>query len=243
MNVIFRYFQFAKWLNKQTRTVSMRRNRQRVYFNKTFHSRHNLLAFEHIDELVDKGEMIKRGNSTTVSKVNLSGQWVVIKRYNTNSILAGIKQLFCVSKAYNSWFVGHWMRHNGIATPNPLAVVELQLGLLWKRSYLVAEYLPFCPLEAFLQDEKYRDLHISKMVERMRALFAALRHARVSHGDCKISNLPCLQDDICLVDLDHASMHAFGLLLWWRLRRDKRRFIRNFEQDPEIKKRCMEALQ
>jgi serine/threonine-protein kinase RIO1 len=242
MHWFHKYCDFVKWLNKQTLRVKMRRGKQRVYFNKGFHSQKNLLSLEHIDELVDKGEILKRGNSTTVSKVELNDQTVVIKRYNTNSIWSGIKQLVKVTYAYNCWFIAHWLRWNNISTPKPLAVVELKLGFLWKRSYLITEYAPFCSLDDFLQDPTHSEINIDKTEQRIRVLFSTLRKAHVSHGDFKSSNLLCLQDDICLVDLDHAYFHFVGVMLLLRLKRDKKRFLKNFNDSSKLQERFRKVL-
>lgn len=233
MNRFSRFFNFVKDLSKQSVRVKLLGGRQLVYFSKTFYNQKSRHSLHHLDDVMAQGEMLKKGNSTTVVKAELSEQVVVIKRYNTNSIFSGLKQLIRVSAAYNSWFIAHWLLRNNIPTPRPLAAVELSIGLFRKRSYYIYEYLEFKSLKDLVLNAQDAE-ELDKICEKVVLLFKAMHKARLSHRDFKVTNLLMHHDEICVIDLDHASYRYSSLMLNHYLRKDRNRFVKNFKDNPEL---------
>ena len=236
------FWKFTTALTKSTVVIKRRPTKQTIYFDKSFHSLKHSRTLERIDELIKKGTIYKNGKTTTVAQIDFLGQPLVVKRYNTHSIWDGIKQLLKVSRAYNSWFYAHWMMANNIFTPVPRAVIEQDLGWLRKRSYYIYQALDFIPLMQVLQTEPVDSPLSQHLQNRIVDLFKACKRACVHHCDFKITNFLVYQNEIYLIDLDHMSFNFTPLMLHILQKRDKKRFLRNFEQHPDLYQRFKSLL-
>jgi len=184
-----------------------------------------------LDAHLDKPERnIKNGRTCTVVRTELAGQDVVIKRYNLKNFWHGLNRTFRPSRAAVSWANAHRLLISNIATPAPIALVEVRVGILRRRAYYVSAYLEAPDIAQFLIQEQ--DAEVKKQVAyEVALLFYRLSLLRISHGDCKASNIKILDKKPVLLDLD--SMRALPWRFEYRHVKDLKRFMRNWIGDVE----------
>lgn len=187
------------------------------------------------DTALEAGQMLKRGGSATVARVDMHGQRWVLKRYNLKGLLHWLKRFWRPSRAWHSWREGNRLLLLGIATPQPLAVLERRWLWLRGRAYLITEYCGgqdiiahFAPYQQATPPEA--DL------QALDRLFAALLRERISHGDLKGHNL--FWDDVrscwSLIDLDAMRQHRSDRSFARAYARDRARFLRNWPADSAL---------
>ncbi|MFN3235068.1 MAG: lipopolysaccharide kinase InaA family protein [Gammaproteobacteria bacterium] len=220
---------FVADLERSILKVKSKSGKQTIIANKRLFTPHILNTFSHLDDIIKKSDMLKDGDTTTVVKSTLEEQPIVIKRYNTETLLDTFKQLIRVTRAYNAWFHAHWLLKNNIFTPKPLATVEIKKYWVIKKSYYIYEYLDLTPLEDILFDQDLTEETLNAYGKKITALFEACQKARISHSDFKITNIYVYKENLCLIDLDHIRYHYFDWSLKRGLEKDKRRFLKNFK--------------
>jgi len=143
---------------------------------------------ENIDLLTEQGHLYKTGGAATVAQVQLQGRSLVVKRYNVKSLGHWLKRFWRPSRAWHSWIAGNRLQLLGIATPQPLAVLERRWCWLRGRAYLITEY---CGGQDIIA--RFQAFHDGSPPESdllaLDRLFAALLRERISHGDFKGHNL------------------------------------------------------
>ena len=178
------------------------------------------------DALIKGGEIIKDDATTTVAKVVLSDDTVVmIKRYNVRSFAKGIKRLCRTSRARKSWDAGIRLRELGFLTPEPLALFEQRFGCFRGESYLICAFVAgedlghhFAHYPAFLQVVIYQQL--LRILSLMKLL-------RMSHGDMKATNFLWHPAGIYLLDLDASRSWSNPAAHLCALTKDARRLAKN----------------
>ncbi len=189
------------------------------------------------DAWVAQGAMLKDGGTCTVVRAVAGSIDCVLKRYNLKNFRHALSRSWRPSRAWHSWRAGHLLRHLGIATPEPLAVLEERFGPLRRRAFLVTRH---CPGRSLLEQldagrEPARD-EAAALLE----LFAALHSMRIEHGDLKATNLLWLDGQIWVVDLDAMHRHASTTSYVRAWRRDRRRFLANWPEGSALR-RWLEA--
>lgn len=145
------------------------------------------------DAALRHGTALKRGNSAIVTRVQVRGREVVVKRYNAGSYLRRLRASIRGSRALRAWRNGHRLRLLGISTPAPIAVVVERFGPLQGRAWLVTEVA-----EGTRLDRTDPLAHVEGLV----ALFRALARAGLVHGDTKAGNFLVNAAGPVLLDLD-----------------------------------------
>jgi tRNA A-37 threonylcarbamoyl transferase component Bud32 len=204
------------------------------------------------DAFIARGHLCKAGGTATVARVDLAGRAFIVKRYNIKHLGHWLTRFWRPSRAWHSWREANRLVGLGIATAQPLAVVERRW--LWLRgpAFLITEYLPGPDALAVFQSGQPPDAgeageRAVSMPARLesvwqhelaalQALLADLRRARLCHGDCKGHNLiwqPAPQGEggrWALIDLDamrpyHSQRAAY---------RDRARLLRNWPQESPL---------
>lgn len=185
------------------------------------------------DTLSTQEDLLKNGHSSTVGKAYFEGNPVVIKRYNVKGIHHYLKICLKPSRAAKSWRNAHFLRLLGIATAEPIAFLEKRFGFLRGKAYFITRFVPGVTLTHYFASA-VSDGEKAKMATKVMALFQQLFLSRLSHGDLKASNFLVDNGEIKLIDLDSLCRHRtrFGLHRAWE--HDWARFMRNWEQQPEI---------
>ncbi|WP_339523283.1 lipopolysaccharide kinase InaA family protein [Pseudomonas sp. EA_35y_Pfl2_R111] len=187
------------------------------------------------DALLAQGRALKLGGSATVALVHQAERELVVKRYNVKSVAHWLKRFWRPSRAWHSWVEGNRLLLLGIATPQPLAVLEQRWCWLRGRAYLITEYCGGQDIIARFQPYQDRTPPESELLALDR-LFAALLRERISHGDFKGSNL--FWDENLgrwsLIDLDAMQQHRSARSFARAYARDRARFLRNWPADSAL---------
>lgn len=180
-----------------------------------------------LDEVMERGQILKRGNTCTVCRVEIAGRDAVIKRYNHKGWWHSLRHTLKGSRARKCWQHGYRLAWAGIPTPLPLAFIETMNGPLVRQSYLVYEYVPGTSLREFLLQAPEADRQ--QAVEKARAVIESLGRLGVSHNDLKLNNFLVNGEGLHLIDLDSMKHHRF--------RRPLRSACENMRRDFEARLR------
>lgn len=186
---------------------------------------------------------LKKGRSATVVKVEMDGQWFVIKRYNLKHLWHRLRRMLRSTRAYRAFRLAHKLTHFHVATAQPIAYLEHHFLGLKARSYLVTELLPATNLGNYCQDKTADDESVIRMAMRVAGLLSALKALNITHGDLKKTNILINQQEYpVFIDLDGACEHTTltGLDRAWK--REIKRFLMNFETAPSVKSLFKERL-
>lgn len=176
--------------------------------------------------------ILKDGNSATVVRARVGGEFRVIKRYNIKGPWHAVRRALKPLPRYRlAWLNGQRLTLLGIPTARPLALVERRLGPLRGVAYLVMEDLGDLDLAAEIAAAGLTERRLAEIA----ALFCALSMAGLSHGDTKVSNFLVTPAGVALVDLDAMAEKS-------RCHTDVRRFLANFDRTPEVRERFRAAL-
>ncbi|WNF46349.1 lipopolysaccharide kinase InaA family protein [Pseudomonas sp. SG20056] len=188
-----------------------------------------------LDQLTEQGHIYKTGGAATVAQVQLQGRPLVVKRYNVKSLAHWLKRFWRPSRAWHSWVEGNRLQLLGIATPQPLAVLERRWCWLRGHAYLITEY---CGGQDIIA--RFQAFHDGSPPESdllaLDRLFAALLRERISHGDFKGHNLFWDERLACwsLIDLDAMQQHRSARSFARAYARDRARFLRNWPADSAL---------
>jgi tRNA A-37 threonylcarbamoyl transferase component Bud32 len=186
-----------------------------------------------LDVRTEQGHIYKTGGAATVAQVQLQGRPLVVKRYNIKHFAHWLKRFWRPSRAWHSWREGHRLHVLGIATPQPLAVLERRWCWLRGRAYLITEYCGgediIARFQAYQQIAPPEDELLA-----LDRLFAALLRERISHGDFKGHNLFWDSGRWSLIDLDAMQQHRSQRRFAKAYARDRARFLRNWPADSAL---------
>ncbi|MDH3638610.1 MAG: lipopolysaccharide kinase InaA family protein [Gammaproteobacteria bacterium] len=177
------------------------------------------------------GQLFKSDSTTTVARVLGDDLDLVIKRYNTRNRWHVFKRALRRTRAMRSWNMAHELLRIGVSTPPPAAVIEERWGPFRKRSYFINEFVPGEPCWSYL---KSTPMASESLMTQLTTLFETLSRHRISHGDMKATNILVHEGRLVLVDLDAARRHVFRLTFSRASRRDYRRFLRNWRDNPAL---------
>jgi tRNA A-37 threonylcarbamoyl transferase component Bud32 len=182
----------------------------------------------------DPAQRVKNGNTATVWRTDVDGLSVVVKRYNVKNRLHGARMLAKEGRASASWRSAHMLAFFGIATPAPLALIRGRRTLAGQRSYLVSAELAGDSLADWLCRHRDNRMAVHDMAAQIGALFARLAALRIVHGDTKATNFLVAGGRVQLIDLDAMKVYTNPVAFARAWRRDTRRFLANWRDDPEI---------
>lgn len=193
------------------------------------------------DQFFAAEPLLKDGGSSTVTRASVNGREVVIKRYNIKGLGHWLTRFWRPSRAWHSWLAGWRLQFLGIATPQPLAMIERRLGPLRREAWLITEYCPGRNLLAHL-GETGDHIPDQQTAEALLQLFGQLVEAQISHGDFKATNLLWHEDQVKLIDLDAMRAHDSKASWYKGWLRDRSRFIRNWREDSPLGKWLQSTL-
>ena len=186
------------------------------------------------EAFMTNGVALKDGNSATVSRIAFQNQTLVIKRYNIKNRRHRLRRCLRPSRGRIAWCNAHMLRLIGIATPQPLALIEERWGPFYARAFLICTYQPGVHLSDYWHhDWKARDPRAAALAP-LRTLLARLAAARISHGDLKATNLIVHDGAITLVDLDGLRVYRHSRSFGRQFRKDCHRLLRNWQRHPTI---------
>ena len=179
-------------------------------FDRSFIDSINPIDFiNQIDFLMDAGQILKKGNTSYVCRINFNGKDIVVKRYNHKGLVHSLRHTMIGSRARRNWLYGHRLGILKIPTPKPLAFIEKKrVGLVWQ-SYIVTDYVDGQKLCDFLKNNQPEQQSFLFMKKRLETLMKKLSKYRITHGDLKHTNVLVSKDDVVLTDLDSLKFHRF----------------------------------
>ena len=154
-----------------------------------------------LERALATAEVIKDGNSATVFRTELAGEPLVVKRYNSKGALHRIRRWF-KPRPRIAWRNGHVLNLLGIATAEPLALVERRWGPFTADCHLVMRDLGALDLAKETRASGWRPGRL----EQIANLFQQLAAAGLVHGDAKATNFLIHNDQAHLIDLDGLSV-------------------------------------
>ena len=176
------------------------------------------------------GQWLKDGNTASVVRITGAGADLVVKRYNIKDWRHGLGRALRRSRAWVSWQNANMLALLGVATPQPLALLEHRFGPLRRSACLISAYSPGVPLQDWLRQQG--EAVIPDWLDRaLLDIFASLAAARVSHGDLKASNflVESTRRQLLLIDLDAMRLHRCDRRFRRAQRRDLARFLTNWD--------------
>jgi len=216
-----------KCLRTSKRHLRIKKGGVAGIFERAFCKEVEMLDFmEQSDALMNKGRVLKDGNTCYVSRVGWAGKDVVVKQYKHKGFIHSLRQTIKRSRARHGWLHGHWLGMLNIATPRPLAYFEKRKwSLVWK-SYLVTEYVEGQRLYDFLRDTNITEQQQSTVTTHIGELLAKLEKHRISHGDLKHSNILVTDAGPVLTDLDAMKAHRLDWIFRLYRKKDHARFAK-----------------
>lgn len=177
-----------------------------------------------LDDLMDRGRVLKAGNTCHVCQIVWNDRRVVVKRYNYQGWIHSLRHTVKTSRARRSWVSGHRLRFLDFRTPEPLACIERLKGPLVWCSYIVTEYIAGGSLSDLLRDDGTSEEERRKRIAQVEDALKRLGDCRISHGDTKHSNILMGRDGPVLTDLDALTVHRWRWTSQAAHRRDLARF-------------------
>jgi tRNA A-37 threonylcarbamoyl transferase component Bud32 len=178
-------------------------------------------------EAAFSGELLKKGNSSTIARVSVDGRQIVVKRYNIKTAWHGIRRALRRTRAANSWQSAQLLKFFGIATANPVALIERRFGPLRGSSYFVCEYVAGPNVRHFVASNPQ---DAEQIVRKLASMLSALQSQNLSHGDLKASNIIVRGEQLVLLDLDAMREYRSPTRLRRAIARDARRLLANWER-------------
>ncbi len=179
--------------------------------------------------------VLKHDKTTTVTVVALAtqpDQPIVLKRYNAKGIWHRISRSVRESRAQRCWRMSFAFAKAGIVVAPPFMMHETQFCGLNGNAFFASQKLGGQELLAALP--KLERVEQDRVVATVQQLFKALAEHKLSHGDMKATNLLWDGQTLTLIDLDAAQQHT-SETTWQRAHlKDKRRFLKNWQDQPEL---------
>ena len=195
-----------------------------------------------IAELLMKGEVakvvLKSDRTTTVSVVSLDDrpdQNIVLKQYNPKGPWHRVSRAVRKSRASRCWKMSFAFGQAGITVAQPYMMHELRFGIFNQDAFFATQKLAGQELLAALP--KLEHAEQDQVVVAIRDMFERFEAFSLSHGDMKATNLLWDGKNIALIDLDAAHQHA-RQKSWNRAhRKDRMRFLKNWQDQPQLLER------
>jgi tRNA A-37 threonylcarbamoyl transferase component Bud32 len=224
-----------KCLRTSKRYLRIKSGANVAVFNADFCRNADPLDFiRKLDSLMDKGKILKDGDTCYVSRLTWNGRDIVIKRYNHKGIGHSLRHTIKKSRSYRGWLHTHRLGILNVAAPKGLAYIENRKGLLVWKSYLVTEYVPGQKLYDFLRDGNVVPEEHLKTARQIKELLDELGRHRISHGDLKHTNILITDNGPVLTDLDGMKVHRFNWICQRYRAKDRARLLRNWPQETKV---------
>ncbi len=186
------------------------------------------------DSVIDSSRLLKDGNSATVALAEVNGKLLVIKRYNIKNFIHALKRCPRNTRAWSSWRNAHRLELLGIPTPKPIAFLERRWGPFRSTSYYIAEYIDGTDLYRLITSDRSKEINIEALSIKFGEILKLLADACMSHGDFKATNFIVAGERLYLIDIEGMRKHSCRWSLRRALKRDCRRFMKNWKDMPKV---------
>lgn len=186
---------------------------------------------DRLDDVIAGGRIVKDDKTTTVAIVNINDVHCVVKRFNNKGLIHSLRHSIKGSRAGKCWKNAAMLLSMHIATPRPLAYVEIKSRYLLEKSYYITEYIKAGTLRRLLKDENVSAQRKQQVLDQVQSLLEKLHNNRITHGDMKHTNILITETHPLFTDLDAMRKHYLTLALGIMKKRDKKRFLRNISSE------------
>ena len=177
---------------------------------------------ESILKTIDKQNIIKDGNTCTVFQY----KDFVIKRYNIKNFWHFLRLQFTKSRAINSWQASNIFNLLGIATAEPVCVIQKRKAFFVTESFFVTRLINGENITEYMKNY-YRENKIPSKIlhEKLQLLLSQLKFHKIFHGDLKFSNLlfDKTLNELYVIDLDSVKFFRMNKLFNFYHRKDVQR--------------------
>lgn len=187
------------------------------------------------ESLMREGSCLKAGNTCTVQGIQVGGARYVLKRYNRMPFWTRLRRSFAPSRALRSWSNARVLEMGFVPTARALAFAEARAGILRGRCYLLMEHVEGVLLSDFAAEQDAASPELEAAADSVARIWAALGRMRGVHGDLKATNwIVDGAGKAHLFDLDAFRFGLSGAAYRRGRARDRRRFMRNWSERPEL---------
>lgn len=180
-------------------------------------------------------QILKNGRSSTVVKVRIGNQLLVIKRYNLKNVWHWLRRCLRPTRATMSWRLAHLLRLFGVPTAKPVAFIENQFLGLRGTSYFVMDYIAGEDLGSYFTNHANDEKQCEMMAQQVMKLLNNLAKLNITHGDLKMTNILIENQRPVLIDLDGMIEHKTWYSLHRAWKKELNRFMRNWDNRPAIR--------
>lgn len=166
-----------------------------------------------LDKAMEAGKILKRGNTCFVSRIQVFGRDVVVKRYNHKGLWHSLRHTLKGSRAKKCWLFGHWLKCLEIPVAKPLAFIELRHCGIIRQSYILNDYINGLNIRDYVNQPDLDENTREQVRAKTFALLGQIVEHRITHGDLKATNILICDDQPVLIDLDSMKYHRCGWLL------------------------------
>ena len=188
------------------------------------------------DALIDAGQLLKDGNSSTVALIEVDSKPMVVKRYNIKNAWHALRRCPRPSRAWISWRNAHRLNLLGISTPKPIAVLEKRWGPFRSKAYFITEYVDGIDVYHLLHSNRIKTVDYEGLVKQFGELLHQLANACISHGDFKATNFIFSDGKLIVIDLDAMREHRWAIQFHRKFKKDCDRLMKNWTDLPKIYK-------
>ncbi len=188
------------------------------------------------DNYINKGNLLKDGNTCTVAIVTIDNIKMVVKRYNIKNWQHAFGRAFRCSRAISSWVSAHLLQFYGIPTPEPVAIIEKRWGPLRKEAYFVTILISGETGDLYFNSDSNTIDEKRSMAKSTVELLKSIHELNISHGDLKITNIMISESKPVIIDLDSMKQHSNKYFFNKAKTRDIKRFLKNWQDTPSLAK-------
>jgi tRNA A-37 threonylcarbamoyl transferase component Bud32 len=160
-----------------------------------------------IDHLMESGQILKRGNTCFVSRVQFGSLDIAVKRYNYKGFWHSLRHTLKGSRARKCWLAAHRLQEEAIPCARPLAFVKEKKNVLDQKTYYLTVYINGTTLDHFLKSPTFNTEQKNTILKKTKGILHLLCEFSFFHADPKPSNFLIGGEQVILIDLD--SIHYF----------------------------------
>ena len=177
-----------------------------------------------IDRLMEKGQILKCGDTCFVSRIKWNGRDVVVKRYNHKGFWHSLRHTLKGGRAKKCWLLGHWLTVLGIPCAKPIAFIEQRKFGLLRQSYIVNDFIEGPLLYDVMNRPGYSPQERDAVMQKARQRLENLGCHHFTHADMKPSNMILHRGQPVLIDLDSMQRHRIRWYFQYRYKKMVDRF-------------------
>lgn len=229
--------------------VNIQRWDRLIRCQESYYSEAMRVLLDNLDQAIHHAPvLLKKGNSSTVVKLLVNEEEVVIKRANLRNFLHSLRRLFQPSRAKKNWDYAKRLRIANVSTFEPIAMVEKRWGPFRRESYFISNFLTGKDLFDYFSSVNLSHQEKNDLAREVIKLIKKLASAGLYHRDLNLSNIFFMDNQLYIIDLDSMQRYKkskittflLTLKIWYR-------FLENVEdtvgKDSAIARIFREAYQ